>query len=250
MKDESSPIDIPQPATFDTTRDGALHETAIDREWLSAKQAGLISCRDCGQLNPLAKSRGQAGNCSRCGSRLHQRLPYSIQRTWAFVIASLIVFIPANTLPMMTVLNFGHGQPDTIISGILFLLKIGMVPVAIIVFIASFLVPLAKILGLMILLITVQRNSTVQPRHRTLLYRLVDLLGKWSMLDVFVVTIMTAVVNLGYISSIEAGAGATAFAVMVILTMFAAHSFDPRLIWDLAETAEKAETKASKEIQE
>jgi len=128
---------------------------------------------------------------------------------------------------------FGTGTADTILSGIVTLINLDMAPVALIVFIASFLVPLSKILGLIILLVTVNRHSGVEPVQRTVLYRIVEFLGKWSMLDVFVVAIMGAVVNLGYITSIEPGKGAAAFAIMVILTMFAAHAFDPRLIWDL-----------------
>jgi paraquat-inducible protein A len=136
---------------------------------------------------------------------------------------------------MMTVLYLGSGTPDTIISGIILLIQMGMMPVALLIFVASFLVPLGKILGIMILLVSVQRRSKIKPKHRAILYRLVEFLGKWSMLDVFVVAVMAAVVQLGFISEIVAGPGVTAFAIMVILTMFSAHAFDPRLIWDMAE---------------
>lgn len=198
---------------------------------VSAKSQGLALCHSCHRLNPLEPHAH--GRCSRCHADLHLRKPRSIQRCWALVIASMITFIPANTMPIMTVTYFGNGTPDTILSGIVALIKLNMIPVAIVVFIASFVVPLAKILGLIILLVTVERHSRVQPRHRTIMFRVVDLLGKWSMLDVFVVAIMAAVVKLGFITSIEPGRGAVAFAVTVILTMFAAHAFDPRLIWDL-----------------
>ena len=198
----------------------------------SARSESLALCRVCHLLNPLPSGSGKY-KCSRCHTELHMRMPQSVQRCWALVIASLIMFIPANTLPIMTVVYFGSGAPDTILSGIMSLIKLNMLPVAVIVFIASFVIPLAKILGLIILLVTVERHSRVQPKHRTLMFRTVEMLGKWSMLDVFVVAIMGAVVNLGFITSIEPGAGAVAFAVTVILTMFAARAFDPRLIWDL-----------------
>lgn len=198
----------------------------------SARSRELAKCHTCHMLNKLANGE-HSGVCSRCSAPVHFRSHNSIERSWALVIASLIAFIPANTLPIMTVNYFGSGTADTILSGIVTLINLDMAPVALIVFIASFIVPLSKILGLIILLITVNRHSKVQPVQRTMLYRIVAFLGKWSMLDVFVVAIMGAVVNLGYITSIEPGKGAAAFAIMVILTMFAAHAFDPRLIWDL-----------------
>jgi len=198
----------------------------------SARSEGLARCHTCSMLNKLAGG-AHHGLCTRCQAPVHFRSQNSLERSWALVIASLVVFIPANLLPIMTVNYFGTGTSDTILSGIITLINLGMAPVAVIVFIASFLVPLSKILGLIILLITVNRHSRVKPVQRTKLYRVVEFLGKWSMLDVFVVAIMGAVVNLGYITSIEPGKGAAAFAVMVILTMFAAHSFDQRLIWDL-----------------
>jgi len=199
---------------------------------ISAKSKGLARCHSCHRLNshnPL----NEHAKCSRCQAPLHFRTHNSIEQSWALVIASLIVFIPANTLPIMTIKYFGSGTPDTILSGIVVLIQLGMAPVAVIVFIASFLVPLCKIFGLIILLITVNGRSNMPPKQRTVMYRIVEFLGKWSMLDVFVVAIMGAVVNLGFITSIEPGPGAAAFGLMVVLTMFAAHSFDPRLIWDL-----------------
>ena len=198
----------------------------------SARSVGLATCHTCNMLNQLSEDEHH-GKCTRCFAPIHFRSRNSIERSWALVIASLVMFIPANTLPIMTVNYFGTGTADTILSGIITLINLDMTPVALIVFVASFLVPLCKILGLIILLITVDRHSRVQPIQRTVLYRIVGFLGKWSMLDVFVVVIMGAVVNLGYITSIEPGPGAAAFAAMVMLTMFAAHAFDPRLIWDL-----------------
>ena len=171
----------------------------------TAKLAGLRLCHHCQKLNPVDDDR----HCRRCGVTLHQRKPNSIERTWAWTCAAIVAFIPANLLPTMTIYSLGSGQSDTIASGILTLIRFDMVPVAIIVFIASFLVPLGKILGLIILLVSVQRKSRIRPAHRTTLYHLVEFLGPWSMLDVFVVSIMTAVVNLGFITSIDAGPGIT-----------------------------------------
>ncbi|MEM9100779.1 MAG: paraquat-inducible protein A [Pseudomonadota bacterium] len=198
----------------------------------SAMQAGYMVCSDCHKLNKR-ETHLQESICERCGATIRFRDFYALQRTWAYLITSAIAFIPANVYPIMTVKYFGAGAPDTILSGIASLVKLGMMPIAIVVFIASFLVPLGKILGLCILLVSVHRKSKVKLRQRTLLYRIVELLGKWSMLDVFVVGIMAAVVQLGFVSEIVAGPGATAFATMVIFSMFAAKSFDPRLIWDL-----------------
>ena len=199
---------------------------------VSAQSKQLALCHTCHELTPIPKHQ-QKAKCNRCGADVHYRIHNSVQRSWALLVASAIAFFPANMLPIMTVSYFGSGTPDTILSGILALIKLDMWPVAIIVFIASFMVPLGKILGLGILLIRVQRHTRLRAGQGTVLYRMVHFLGKWSMLDVFVVAIMGAVVNLGFITSIEPGPGAAAFALMVILTMFAAHAFDPRLIWDL-----------------
>lgn len=199
----------------------------------TAKEAGLILCHHCRKLTPVHEHRAV---CSRCGFSLHIRKPNSVERTWAWTIAAMITFIPANLLPTMNIYTLGAGEADTIISGILKLIQYDMVPVAVIVFIASFLVPLGKILGLIILLVSVQHHSNIHPEQRSRLYHLVEFLGPWSMLDVFVVSIMAAVVNLGFITSIDAGAGITFFAIMVVFTMIAAGSFDPRLIWDEADS--------------
>ncbi|GAA3948180.1 paraquat-inducible protein A [Allohahella marinimesophila] len=151
----------------------------------------------------------------------------------ALTIAATIMFIPANALPIMTVSYFGKGAPDTILSGVILLLQHGAWPIAAIVFFASFIVPLGKILGLFYLLYRVRGQGSDSAHGKQLkLYRVIDFFGRWSMLDVFVVALLVALVQLGQIATIEAGSGATAFAAMVVLTMFAAGSFDPRLLWD------------------
>jgi len=173
--------------------------------------------------------------CSRCGATLHQRKPNSISRTWALVLAAYVLYIPANVLPITTVISLGKEQSDTIMSGVMYFIATGMWPIAAIIFIASVFVPLVKLLILSFLLITVQRKSHWRPRERTQLYRIVEVVGRWSMLDIYVVTILVALVKLGALATIDAGPGAVYFAAVVVTTIFAAESFDPRLIWDAME---------------
>jgi paraquat-inducible protein A len=172
----------------------------------------------------------------RCGARVHPRRPNSILRTWALLIAASILYIPANVLPIMTVSSFGQGTPDTIMSGVIALLKHGMVPIAAVVFTASILVPTFKLVGIGLLLYSVQRRQPLSARQRIWMYRFIEFIGRWSMLDIFVIAILVAVVNFGRIANVEANLGAVAFATVVILTMLAALTFDPRLIWDNTES--------------
>jgi len=177
--------------------------------------------------------------CPRCGTRLHSRKPNSIHRTWALVLAALIFYIPANVLPVTTVISFGKGQSDTIMSGVIYFIYSGMWPIALVIFVASVFVPLLKLLLLSFLLITVQRKTRWRQKDRTRLYRITEVIGRWSMVDIFVVTILVALVNLGALASIQAGPGAVFFCAVVIITMFAAMSFDPRLIWDTEESIDE-----------
>lgn len=193
------------------------------------------SCHECGRLCRMPRG-GHAEDlealCSRCGSALHYRKPNSLQRTWAFVIAAAICYVPANLFPVMTVISLGQAESDTIISGAIYLLTHGMWPLALIVFVASITVPCAKIIALISLLISVHRRSSWRPVDRTRLYRITEAIGRWSMVDIYVVTILVALVRLGNLATIEAGWGAVFFGSVVVLTMIAAESFDPRLIWD------------------
>jgi paraquat-inducible protein A len=180
----------------------------------------------------------QAGvilKCPRCGARLLLRKPNSISRTWALIIAAFIFYIPANVLPITTVVSFGKAQSDTIMSGVIYFIKTGMWPIALVIFVASICVPLLKLIILTLLLISVQRKSRWRLRDRTRLYRITELIGRWSMLDIYVVTILVALVNLGAVATITAGPGAVFFAAVVVITLFAAMTFDPRLIWDVEE---------------
>lgn len=204
---------------------------------LTAAQLGLVSCETCELLSRPA-SAAEPGDCPRCGAELAWRRHNSIQRTWALVIAAAICFIPANTLPVLNTTTLGSAESDTIIGGVVFLYLSGSWPLALIVLIASVMVPLGKLVALSYLLITVQRGSLGSPHERTRLYRLVEFIGRWSMLDVFVDTFTVALVQLQPLMSVAPGPGVLFFAAVVVLTMIAAESFDPRLIWDTSANGE------------
>ena len=163
---------------------------------------------------------------------MHMRATNSLSRTWALLIKAAILYIPANILPIMTVTYFGAGQTDTIMSGVITLLQHGSYPVAAVIFIASILVPVLKMVALLILLLSVQLKWVLDDRQRTRMYRAVELVGRWSMLDMFVIALLVALVNFGSIAQSVSGPGATAFGSVVVLTMLAATTFDARLIWD------------------
>jgi paraquat-inducible protein A len=197
----------------------------------TAQSQSLLSCHSCHMLS-RAPASGSHLRCPRCGAHLHSRKPNSITRTWALVIAALIFYIPANVLPVTTVISLGAAQSDTIMSGVIYFLHTGMWPIALIIFVASVFVPIVKLVILTMLLITVQRKSSWRRKDRTRLYRITELIGRWSMVDIYVVSILVALVHLGSLATIYAEPGAVFFAAVVIITMFAAMSFDPRLIWD------------------
>jgi len=190
-----------------------------------------VSCHTCGLL--VAGSDLHPGaHCPRCDTPLHQRRHDSITRTWALVCAATLLLVPANVYPVMTVIRFGQGEPSTIISGIIHLLEAQMWGLALLVFFASLVVPILKLGVLAFLLVTVQKRSAWRPEDRTRLYRATEAVGAWSMVDVFLVAILTALVNEGSLADVKPQIGVTFFAAVVVLTLFAAHSFDPRLIWD------------------
>ncbi len=195
----------------------------------------LVACHTCRMLHRPHDAFGEPiSHCTRCRAPLHHRLENSVQRTWALLAAAVIMLIPANLLPVMTVSKLGKGEPATIMSGVVQLIEAGMWGLALIVFFASVIVPAAKLLTLGFLLRSVQERSSWRPRDRTRLYRVTEMIGSWSMVDVFLVGLLAGLVSLGLIASIVPGIGASFFGAAVILTMFAAHSFDPRLIWDHA----------------
>jgi len=193
---------------------------------------GLVVCECCGLLSKPFDIHAP-GKCPRCGGELALRRHNAIQRTWALITAAAICYIPANVLPVMvSKLLVGVPEDDTILSGVVLLYKTGSWHLALIVLIASVVIPMAKIAALAYLLITVQRRSIQGRQERLRLYRLVEFVGRWSMLDVFVVTFTVALIQLQPLMSIKPGAGVLFFAAVVILTMIAAENFDPRLIWD------------------
>ncbi|GAA5216007.1 paraquat-inducible protein A [Corallincola platygyrae] len=211
-------------------------KTTEPRAGQRAIDKGLVLCHDCHKLNRWHHQLKHAvQRCSRCGAELHPRKPNSLARTWALSITAALCLIPANVLPIMTVITLGQGQSDTIMSGVITLIQFEMYPIALVVFIASVAVPAMKLFGIWWLCLSVQFGWNSSRQQRTKMYRMVEFIGKWSMLDVFVIAILVALVNLGAIATIEAGHGATAFCLAVVITIFAAESFDSRLIWDQEE---------------
>ena len=201
----------------------------------TALAAGCATCHDCGLLARLPGHGTHGARCSRCGAELHGRKPRSLERTWALVIAAALCYIPANVLPVMMVTSLGQVQSDTIMSGVIYFLMNGMWPLAVVVFIASVFVPVLKLLMLSFLLVSVQRGSSWRPVERTRMYRITEAIGRWSMVDIFAISILVALVRLGNLATIQAGPGAVFFGAVVVSTMLAAESFDPRLIWDRSE---------------
>jgi paraquat-inducible protein A len=198
---------------------------------LSAAEAGLVCCAICQQLVHPA-SRPNPGHCPRCGAALSWRRPNSIQYTWALIIAAAICYIPANLLPVLTTRAFGTTESDTIIGGVIFLYGSGSWPLALIVLVASVMIPLGKLVTLAYLLIQVQRGQVRNRYDSARMFRLVEFIGRWSMLDVFVDAFVVALVQLEPLMSVEPGLGVVFFMAVVVLTMLAAQTFDPRLLWD------------------
>ncbi|ABC37062.1 paraquat-inducible protein A [Burkholderia thailandensis] len=213
-------------------------------EIVTAARAGMASCHACGHVQKLARpspaspgSHDRPEHCARCGAALHSRTPDSIARTLALLIAAAILYIPANLLPIMRTASIVGSQEDTIMSGVVYFWTSGEWPLAVVVFVASILVPMMKLGVLAILVYTAQRRSAWRPMQRTKLYRIVERIGRWSMLDIFVVTLTVALVHFRSLAVITAGPGALAFGSVVILTMLASMQFDPRLIWDNVENS-------------
>jgi paraquat-inducible protein A len=175
-----------------------------------------------------------AAVCPRCGSALHRRKPDSLARTAALALSGLLLYVPANVFPVLTVIKFDQGSPSTILTGVWELLDADQIPLAIIVFLASVAVPVLKLLGLAALMALATNRWSGNLRPLSVLYRIVIAIGRWSMIDIFMESILSALVQFGNTASIKPGDGAIAFAAVVVLTMFAAESFDPRLIWDRA----------------
>jgi paraquat-inducible protein A len=204
---------------------------------LTAMQHGLHSCGVCGLLSRPGLGEDE-GRCPRCDEALEFRKPASLQRTWAFLIAAAVCYIPANVLPVLTTTTAAGAESDTILQGVVLLWSPTGWPLSLIVLVASIMIPSAKILALAYLLITVQRGSIRNNEQRVRLYRLVEFIGRWSMVDVFVDTFTAALIQLQPLMSVEPGPGLFFFAAVVVLTMLAVESFDPRLIWDAVSASE------------
>lgn len=195
----------------------------------SAISKGIIICQRCEKPASLQQD---GSVCPRCGTRIHRRKLHSVAYTWALLLASMVMLIPANVLPIMTFKSLGQGDPATIMQGVMQLLEHDLFGIALVVLTASIIIPILKIFGLIILLLTVQQGWTTNMRQKMLMYHFVEWIGRWSMLDIFVVAILGAIVQLGNLASVTGNTGATAFAASVIFTMLAANCFDTRLIWD------------------
>jgi paraquat-inducible protein A len=201
-----------------------------------------VACPSCELLCRAPAGASDSGfRCPRCGGKVRRRKPQSIQRTWALVFAATVFYLPANLYPVLIVDMLGNSEPDTILSGVVALMEAGMWEVAALIFFASITVPVLKLVGLSFLLISVQRRSRWRTRERTRLYRLIEGIGRWSMIDMFMVSIVAALVQLGAVATINPGTGAVCFATVVVITIFAASSFDPRLIWDAAQVDDVSE---------
>jgi paraquat-inducible protein A len=215
-----------------------IWRTLAAREGLArpAAQAGLLSCHGCGYLNP-ADEAAQHGNkqgphCLRCGTAIHIRKKDSISRSWAFLLAAMALYIPANIYPFMVLTSLAHSNSYTIFGGIIELAQSGLWPLALLVFFASFTIPLMKIVLLAYMLITAQMKSTPLLRFRAHAFRFIDFIGRWSMIDVFMVSILIALMRFGQVASVHAGIGSVCFGGVVVMTIFAVEAFDPRLMWD------------------
>ncbi|QHS09691.1 paraquat-inducible protein A [Sinimarinibacterium sp. NLF-5-8] len=202
----------------------------------SARQMGLLSCHGCGAIYQQPRRHQAHLYCRRCGVHVCSRRPGSLAISWAMLIAAAILYIPANTLTMMRTTSLLEDRFDTILSGVVALWQGGSPEIAIIVFVASIVVPVAKIIIMAVLLISVQLKTTWKQPQRARLYRFIEIIGYWSMLDVFVVALLVGLVHFRGMAEVLPGGAAIAFAAVVVLTMISTLSFDPRMIWDTDET--------------
>jgi paraquat-inducible protein A len=216
---------------IDASMDGAAFWRRVGLRAAPARSQGpLLACDHCGLVEP--NTDGAA--CRRCGCAIHARKPNSVKRTWALLAAAGLLAIPANVLPVMTITRLGRGGPSTILGGTLELIHVGMWGLALLVFVASILVPLIKLLVLSLLLLTIRRRSTAKLAQRTRLYRVVAVIGRWSLLDIFATMTLVTFARFGWLGNVLPDAGVTAFCGVAVLTMLASEAFDPRLMWDAA----------------
>lgn len=199
----------------------------------TAREAGLARCHDCGKVvRQIETDADVISRCPRCRAVLHSRRPGSISTTWALVLCSVVLFVPANVLPIMRVDFLGSPDNSTIMDGILYFFHDGEYLIGTLILIASILVPLFKVVGITLMLLSVQFRWSGWLKHKAKMFRFVEFIGRWSFLDIFVIAILASMVHFGFLSSIGANPAARYFTAVVILTMFAAISFDPRILWD------------------
>ncbi len=197
-----------------------------------ARSRRTLRCDSCGLL---LDAKHEDSGCRRCGAVIHRRKPATMQRTLALVIAGFLLYLPANVLPVLSVERFGRLEPNTILSGVHELITLGLWPLAILVFAASILVPLAKLCGLSLMLFMTHLRSRRWLVGRTQLYRFIDFIGRWSSIDLFMISILVALVQFGNLTRVRPQGGAVAFAAVVVITMLASRCFDPRVMWDVTE---------------
>jgi paraquat-inducible protein A len=200
----------------------------------------VLFCPDCHKPLPADYPHRTGSRCPRCGHGLHPRKPNSIGRTWALLITAAILTLPANLLPIMEVDYLGVPDRSTIMDGIVYFFKEGSYGIGLVIFVASVLVPLFKIVGLVIILLSIHYRWQSWLRHKTIMFRAIEFIGRWSMLDIFVITLLCSLAQFGFLSTINAAPAALYFTGVVLSTMFAALSFDPRLLWDAAADSDSA----------
>ena len=217
---------------------------ALDRPGLtalSARDSGLVACRRCTRVWPMGQAR-----CGRCGSRLVSRDPKSLSRVWAWWAAGLMAYIPANLWPMLETRTLFTSRSDTIVAGALDLLLHGAPGIAVVILVASVGIPIAKFFAIATLALSVRRASRLSAQLRMRLYEIVEYIGRWSMIDVFVVAILASLVQLNVVARVSPGPASLAFALSVIFTMLSAQAFDPRLIWDGIDAEARDEARAGR----
>ncbi len=202
----------------------ATHQSSIG---VTARDLGLASCHSCGAVYSLSESK-----CARCNAALHSRKPLSLQRTWAYLLVGIFAYIPANVLPIMNTKWLGGSSSDTIMSGVVALAESGSLFVALVVFVASVCIPVLKFIIILGLILSLQFGWQWSEKQMHRLHALIELIGRWSMIDVFVVAVLAALIQLGVFLSITPGPGIVAFALSVVFTMLAATAIDTRLLWD------------------
>lgn len=193
---------------------------------------GLMHCIRCGAVARLGEDRSHQPNCPRCHAKVSLRKPDSLLLTWMLLVLATIVMVPANVLPIMTVMSFGTEYTETIMSGIIHLMQEDLFVIAFLIFVASIVVPVFKLIGLGVICLAVQYRWPIDSRQAKAMFGFIKFIGRWSMLDLFMISILMGLVNMGTTASVETGAAATAFTSVVVLTMMAANAFDQRLIWD------------------